>query len=57
MKANLNAGAFLDRDPEKRINQMKQRLDQISGGKLVAWESSAMPVEEREQFWRRVMEF
>ena len=45
-----------DGDREIRINEMKQRLDQLSGGKLIAWESDAMPPEEREEFWRRVME-
>ena len=39
-----------DGDREVRINEMKQRLDQISGGKLVALESDAMPAEEREEF-------
>jgi hypothetical protein len=46
-----------DGDREIRINKMKQRLDQMSGGKLIAWESGAMPPEEREEFWRGVMEF
>jgi hypothetical protein len=46
-----------DGDREIRINEMKQRLDQMSGGKLVAWESNAMPPKEREEFWRRVMGF
>ena len=46
-----------DDDREMRINEMKQQLERISGGRLVAWESDTMPAEEREEFWRRVMEF
>ena len=40
-----------DGDREIQINEIKQRLDQMSGGKLIAWESDAMPPEEREEFW------
>jgi hypothetical protein len=45
-------------DPvETRIAEIKQRLNAMADGKLLAWESEACPADEREQFWRRVVAF
>jgi hypothetical protein len=45
-----------DDDAEARIAEIKRRLDQASGGNMIAWESEdALPVEEREKFWRRIV--
>jgi hypothetical protein len=46
-----------ERDPETLITRMKQRLLDMAGGKMVAWESDALPEEEREKFWRDVLTF
>jgi hypothetical protein len=44
-------------DREARIAEMKQRLDQIAGGKMVAWESAALSIDQHGDFWRQVFEF
>jgi len=45
-----------DGDRETGINEIKQRVEQMTSGVLVAWEADALPAEQREEFWRRVME-
>ena len=44
-----------DNDVEARINELKQRLQELASGQMVGWESGALPDECREQFWRSVM--
>jgi hypothetical protein len=39
------------------IEAIKERLQQIAGGKMVFGESPSMPQELREQFWRDVLAF
>jgi hypothetical protein len=41
---------------EHRIEQLKQRAEQAAGGEMIAWESNRLSLEERERFWRRVVE-
>jgi hypothetical protein len=40
---------------ERRISEVKERLEASAGRKLVAWESDALPAKERENFWRHVI--
>ena len=44
-----------DSDRESHINQIKQRLEEMMDGQMVAWEAETLPITERENFWRRVM--
>jgi hypothetical protein len=41
-------------DREDRISESQKRLEEMAGDKLIARESSGLPDEYREQFWRRV---
>lgn len=43
-------------DQEDRINELKQQADQAARGEMIAWESDTLSPEQREQFWRRVVE-
>jgi len=44
-----------NRDQDDRIDELKQQAEQASG-EITAWESDTLSPEQREQFWRRVME-
>jgi hypothetical protein len=44
-------------DQEHRINELKQQAEQAAGGEMVAWESDTLSLDQREQFWRRVVEY
>ena len=44
-------------DQENRIENLKDRARQLSGGAMKAWESDELPSDMREDFWRRVVEF
>ena len=46
-----------DCEEQQRIEALKQRAKQLSGGKMVSWVSDAVSLEQQEQFWRRVVEF
>jgi hypothetical protein len=45
------------RDQEDRIEELKQQARQAAGGEMTAWESDKLSLKEREQFWRRLVEF
>jgi hypothetical protein len=46
-----------DKDRKSHICEIKQRLAEMSGGRIVAGGTEALPVEEQEKFWCRVMAF
>ena len=52
----MSMGHDDDRDRERRIGEIKEQLQRIAGGKMIAWEGGALPAEQREQFWRQVLE-
>ena len=45
------------RDQEDRIEQLKQRARAAAGGDMIVGESDRVSFDEREQFWRRIVEF
>jgi hypothetical protein len=45
------------RDQEARIEELQRRTREAAGGQMTAWESDKLSLEEREQFWRRIVEF
>jgi hypothetical protein len=46
-----------DRTADERIRKIKERLQQMSGGRMISGESGALDATEREAFWRRVLSF
>jgi hypothetical protein len=46
-----------DNDRETRINEIRERVQQLAGGKMVAWESANLPADLREAFWRQILAF
>lgn len=53
----MSTGHNDDRDRERRASEIKEQLQRIAGGNMVAWESDALPAEQRAQFWRQVLDF
>jgi hypothetical protein len=45
-----------DRDQELRIADLKRQAQHAAGGPVVSWESDLLSGDQREEFWRRVME-
>ena len=43
-----------DKDRKSHIGEIKQRLAEMSGGRIVVGGTEALPVEEQEKFWCRV---
>ena len=46
-----------DLDHEERIQKLKERARQAAGGQMTAWESDALSAQQKEDFWRRIVEF
>ena len=42
---------------EARLEEIKKKLQELAGGRMRCWESSTMPLEDRERFWEDVLEF
>ena len=43
-------------DQEDRIGNLKQRAE-LAAGQIASWESDRLSPDERERFWRRIVEF
>jgi hypothetical protein len=46
-----------DLDQEERIQKLKEQARHAAGGQVTVWESDALSADQRERFWRRVMDF
>ncbi len=44
-------------DQQIRINELKARAEELTGGKMTAWESADCPPDLAEQFWKHVVDF
>lgn len=44
-------------DQNERIVELKQQAERAAKGEILAWESDLLSPEQREQFWRRVVEY
>ena len=44
-----------DAEREQRIAAIKEQLQRIAGGKMICHESPSMSLEQREQFWERIL--
>jgi len=42
---------------ERRIETLKDRAQQSAGGMMRSWESDELSADQREDFWRRVMDY
>ena len=42
---------------ERRIETLKDRAQQSAGGMMRSWESAELSADQREDFWRRVMNY
>jgi hypothetical protein len=52
----MSRGSENDRADIQRINEIKDRLQQIAGGQMVAGESDGLDAKTRRLFWERVLE-
>ncbi|MGH9942961.1 MAG: hypothetical protein ACRD9R_11465 [Pyrinomonadaceae bacterium] len=46
-----------DNEHERRIEELKQRAEELSGGDFISEEAANCPPEVREQFWEQVVAF
>jgi hypothetical protein len=46
-----------DSDAVRRIAGIKDGLQRMAGGKMIAWESDSLSLKQRDRFWRQVFEF
>ena len=46
-----------DLDQEERIQKLKEEARQAAGGKMTAWESDGLSGAQKEDFWRRIVEY
>jgi hypothetical protein len=53
----MSHGSENDQADNQRINEIKDRLQEIAGGKMVAAEFDGLDAKERRLFWERVLEF
>ena len=52
----MSRGAEKDRADDQRINEIKEQLQQIAGGQMIAAEFDGLDTKTRRMFWERVLE-
>ena len=52
----MSRGSEKDQADNQRINEIKERLQQIAGGQMIAAEFDGLDAETRRVFWERVLE-
>src|SRR6059058_1213728 len=45
-----------DPDQEGRIEELKRQVEQIAGGPMISWESEMLSADQREEFWRQILD-
>jgi len=56
--SRATAGILTDEESQRqRIEKLKREAAELAGGEMISWESEALSLDLREQFWRNVVSF
>lgn len=50
-------GHHQGKEQDDRIAELKHHAEQAATGEMIAWEADALSSDDREEFWRRVVEY